>query len=331
MDAEDIQVQSSGDTDEFENHPEGDGVIIISREGKILSSNLQAEKILQLRLPRGTILDITRVFADEYLRKAEMALRDAYQKGISHSNLIAEPAIYPGIPVSLIFSISPLFNEKEEIVGAILTFRDYSVDSHQADLSNQDRMIGYDTLFEQIAEGVFTINNRWRITSFNRQAQEITGFKREEVLGKYCWDIFRSDLCRSSCPLKVTMETGIVRMDQDVRIVVKGGEQQSILVNTSVIKNRRGLVMGAVETFRPLTPTDATKEIRIGSEDYFNGIVGGSPSLKKILSQLPDIAISDATVIIEGESGTGKELVAKAIHQQQSRPVRIGQKGDTLS
>lgn len=312
-------IESAHELEDFDSLPEGDGVIIISPKGRIMSANLQAERILRMELNRGEHFDITQSVTEEYRPQAESALNEALQEGRSHSNLVAKLSLHSGMPVSLIFSINPVLDADEKITGALLTFRDTGPDGRLKDMSSQSRLIGYDTLFEQLAEGVFTINNRWRITSFNKQAQEITGFMREEVLGKYCWDIFRSDLCRSSCPLKITMETGIVRMDQDVRIVVKGGRQRSILVNTSVIKNRRGLVVGAVETFRPLTITDTAEASNTGAQKNAGELIGQSASLTKILRLLPDVAASEATVIIEGESGTGKELVAKAIHQQSPR------------
>ncbi|NDY43754.1 PAS domain-containing protein, partial [Dissulfurirhabdus thermomarina] len=45
---------------------------------------------------------------------------------------------------------------------------------------------------DSIADGVFTVNRQWRITSFNRAAEEITGWKREDALGRPCREVFRS-------------------------------------------------------------------------------------------------------------------------------------------
>ncbi len=184
---------------------------------------------------------------------------------------------------------------------------------------NENLFVGFDTLFDQMAEGVFTINSRWRITTFNRRAQEITGFSREEVLGKYCWDIFSSDLCKSNCPLKRAIETGEPCTDQDIRIAVKDNQNQSILVNTSAIRNNRNRVVGAIETFRPLTVPDNADNKTDSGTNYLNEIIGESSHIKKIRRQIPDIAATETTVIIEGEPGTGKELVARAIHQQSNR------------
>jgi len=52
---------------------------------------------------------------------------------------------------------------------------------------------------------------------------------------------------------------------------------------------------------------------------HFDDIVGESPAIKKVLSQIDQVAATDATVLIVGETGVGKELVARAIHRNSMR------------
>jgi len=63
-------------------------------------------------------------------------------------------------------------------------------------------------------------------------------------------------------------------------------------------------------------------EPEISSEDCFEGIVGNSPALRKVLEQVAIVAPTDSTVLIHGETGTGKELIARAIHNLSSRRDR---------
>jgi formate hydrogenlyase transcriptional activator len=63
-------------------------------------------------------------------------------------------------------------------------------------------------------------------------------------------------------------------------------------------------------------------EPEISSEDCFEGIVGKSPALRKVLEQVAIVAPTDSTVLIHGETGTGKELIARAIHNLSSRRDR---------
>jgi formate hydrogenlyase transcriptional activator len=60
----------------------------------------------------------------------------------------------------------------------------------------------------------------------------------------------------------------------------------------------------------------------IDSRSMFEEIVGTSPLLQALLSQVSKVAPTDSTVLITGETGTGKELVARAIHKRSQRAER---------
>lgn len=60
----------------------------------------------------------------------------------------------------------------------------------------------------------------------------------------------------------------------------------------------------------------------ISSEHCFEGIIGRSPAIQKVLEQVSIVAPTDATVLLHGETGTGKELIARAIHKLSSRRER---------
>ncbi len=51
-------------------------------------------------------------------------------------------------------------------------------------------------------------------------------------------------------------------------------------------------------------------------------IVGRSPAIRQVLSQVEQVARTDTTVLIEGETGTGKELLARAVHRMSPRKER---------
>jgi formate hydrogenlyase transcriptional activator len=60
----------------------------------------------------------------------------------------------------------------------------------------------------------------------------------------------------------------------------------------------------------------------ISAECCFEGIIGKSLAIQKVLEQVEIVAPTDSTVLLHGETGTGKELVAKAIHNLSSRRER---------
>ena len=173
----------------------------------------------------------------------------------------------------------------------------------------------YRKLFETLPEGVFSIDHKFRITSFNQSAERITGYSRDDVLGRQCWDIFQSNRCRQNCPLERALDSGETRMDQEVTTFRASGERQTLLVNVNVMRDDQGVLLGAVETFRSVNLEDVNL---IGASVWnqeVNGIIGKSKAMQAVMNRLVDVAVSEANVLISGESGTGKELIARAIHQ----------------
>ncbi|MDD2901267.1 MAG: sigma 54-interacting transcriptional regulator [Syntrophales bacterium] len=170
----------------------------------------------------------------------------------------------------------------------------------------------YSDILEHFPEGVFMVNTRWQIGYFNRMAEEITGFRKEEVMGKFCWDVFQADQCQRDCPMRITMSTGQILVDRELEITIKGGAKKIIMVNTSQLKKGENVVLGGVETFHHLTCPELEAE-KLESKPFAD-IVGVSPQMQEIIQDLPVIAASGSNVLIQGESGTGKELVARALH-----------------
>jgi PAS domain S-box-containing protein len=165
---------------------------------------------------------------------------------------------------------------------------------------------------------VFTIDKNWQITSFNRAAEVITGYTAQEAIGLYCRDIFKSVTCLETCPLRRTLATGEPVYDAEVEITAKEGRQIPITVNTALLYEVDGTVIGGVETFRDLSNVKALTEELEGRYSFHN-IIGKAKPMQALYDLLEDVAETDATVLIQGASGTGKELVARAIHYNGPR------------
>ena len=66
-------------------------------------------------------------------------------------------------------------------------------------------------------------------------------------------------------------------------------------------------------------PEEEVVEPEISDADTFGSLKGQDPKIRRLFALLADIAVTNATVIIEGETGTGKELVADEIHKHSLR------------
>jgi PAS domain S-box-containing protein len=174
------------------------------------------------------------------------------------------------------------------------------------------------TILDSLTEGVFTINPEYVITSFNQAAEKITGFSRQEAIGKRCYEVFQADICQENCALARTLKTQKNLVDLPVNILTAQGKVIPISITTSVLKDDRDRMIGGVETFRDLTMLEALRK-ELHQKYTIGDIIGKSKALQKIFAILPDVAQSDSTILIQGPSGSGKELLAKAIHELSPR------------
>ena len=247
-----------------------------------------------------------------------MAVREALESGVMRANILTQIRLASGLVLFLKYSVAPLYSEDKEIIGAVLAFHDDTLTQFWSTWSNFGLGVDPAAVFEDFDRGLFVVNYRRSITAFNRTAQELTGFRPEEVLGRYCWEVFQADRCKKACLLKATLEDGVTRKDQDVRIKDSKGRWLNLLISTSPIRNKRDVIVGGVETFQSLGVALDRRAEKIPLPGEVE-IIGHSPAMQRLLDMLPDVAASEATVVLEGESGTGKDLFAQAIHLKSPR------------
>jgi len=179
-------------------------------------------------------------------------------------------------------------------------------------------MLELKQILDSVADGVFTVDRRMRITFFNQAAERITGVSREEALGRFCHEVFRADICQSTCALRRSFETGKETVNLRVDIRGSGGRHVPISISTAVLRDEEGEIIGGVETFRDLSVEEELRK-EIARRYTWQDIVSKNHKMQELFGILPHVAESESTVLIEGESGTGKELVARAIHNLSPR------------
>jgi PAS domain S-box-containing protein len=192
-----------------------------------------------------------------------------------------------------------------------------------------------DIILDSIADGVFTVDDNWRITSFNRAAEQITGVCRDEAIGQHCKDVLKADVCEKGCILRKTIQSGKSIVNRTVHIVDAAGRRVPISISTALLKDEKGRIIGAVETFRDISVEEKLRKA-IAERYSFEDIISKNHQMHQLFDILPDVADSASTVLLEGESGTGKELFARAIHHLSPRKkqpfiaVNCGALPDTL-
>lgn len=173
-------------------------------------------------------------------------------------------------------------------------------------------------ILDSIADGVFTVDDKMQITSFNKAAERITGVARKDATGQYCFEVLRANICERTCALKCSFSTGKQIINKHVNILRADGKQIPISISTAVLRDDNGKIVGGVESFRDLSSLEELRK-EIYRTYTFEDIVSKNHRILELFDILPNIAESESSVLIQGPSGSGKELFARAIHNLSRR------------
>lgn len=185
-------------------------------------------------------------------------------------------------------------------------------------------------LLESMADGVFTLDRKGQITSWNPSIERITGYSAEEAMGQPCTLLNFTQCFQKNCPTGIA-ECGILqhgRLDgRECFLRHKEGYDVPVIKSARLVRNETGSIRGVVET---VTDLSELKKARLEAEEAsrklgeihrLDNIIGKSHAIQQVFSAIRAAAASEATILLQGESGTGKELVAGAIHHHSTRKM----------
>ncbi|CAB5148497.1 sigma-54-dependent transcriptional regulator [Olavius algarvensis associated proteobacterium Delta 3] len=173
-------------------------------------------------------------------------------------------------------------------------------------------------ILDNLKEGIIAHDLDRRVFFFNREAEQITGYSRDDVLGRDCHAAFGTPFCGERCAFCNDRPTLSEHAEYAINIITKGGETRRLEMSVSTIEDERGDVFGVLTSFRDVTDL-LSCQLRAKELTSFANIIGQDRKILNIFQQIRDLAVYDFPVHISGETGTGKELVATAIHNESRR------------
>jgi two-component system, NtrC family, response regulator HydG len=186
----------------------------------------------------------------------------------------------------------------------------------------------WEKVIDTMMEGLVVVDLTGTILSVNQSMEQMTGYSRQELIGKSC-ALIRSDSCFDPQLTEKGKYCALFQKGQLKRakcaLIKKDGSLLHVLKNAALLRDETGAVVGGVETFVDITEVVAQERVifrlrrELTREDSFHGILGKSPTMRQLFNLITSAAQSEAPVVITGESGTGKELVAAAIHRLSNR------------
>ncbi|MCB2182043.1 MAG: sigma 54-interacting transcriptional regulator [Desulfobulbaceae bacterium] len=285
-----------------------DGVFTVDRNWKVTSFNKAAESITGWTQKEVMGKSCSSIFHSNICGN-DCVLAQSVKKGkkITDRPIFIKKKDGSTIPVNI--SAAPFLDHEGKVIGGIETFRDIT------------SIIRNDLIVDSVADGVFSVDKNWKITSFNRAAEKITGWTSEQALGKSCSDIFHSSICGKNCAIAQCLYTGKTISNRSITITNATGEKIPISISAAPLIDPDGNIIGGVETFRDLTAITSLRK-QLTQSYNFDAILSKNAAMQRIFKILPDIAKSPSTVLILGESGTGKELVARALYNESTRSTK---------
>lgn len=184
-------------------------------------------------------------------------------------------------------------------------------------------------ILDNLMEGIIAHDRERKILFFNRAAEKITGFSREDVIGRDCHVVFGNPFCGAKCSFCFQAPDSLTHHTYSINTTTKTGETRHIEMSVTGMYDEAGSFVGVLAAFRDMTDM-ISLQLRLGEMTSFSGIIGRDRKMLDIFDQIRNLAATDYPVHITGETGTGKELVAAAIHNESPRaggpfvPVNCG-------
>ncbi len=119
--------------------------------------------------------------------------------------------------------------------------------------TTQDKVVLYDQLqntFDDLKIGVFTVDSNRKLTSLNRTTEQFTGYTEKEVLGKYCYQVFKNNLCYGDCKFHEAVEAEQKSLRFSLEFINRQNEKQLITKIVTPLYDVNEKLEGCMEIFQ---------------------------------------------------------------------------------
>jgi len=174
-------------------------------------------------------------------------------------------------------------------------------------------------VYRVIPSAIFTVDTDRKITSWNDMAEQVTGYRREEVLGKPC-SIFALYPCTETCGVySAAVPKPIQARECEIR--TKDGEIRTIVKNADLLRDPEGNIIGAVESFDDITDRKAVENQLRTERDKFQGIISALDQGMHILNE--DFVIEYQNEVLKRDFGDRLGSKCYEIYKQRDTPCEV--------
>jgi PAS domain S-box-containing protein len=206
----------------------------------------------------------------------------------------------------------------------------------EAQVREREQKLG--RLVGSAMDAIIEVDQHLQVTQMNPAAEKVFGCAAAEAAGRTFTHFLTADSREKLARLIIDLDT---RPDGQRYLWIPGGlaatndhggsfQTEATLSRfdlerepfyTLILRNVNERLEAEQKIHSLTVETEYLRE-EISSLVGADEIIGGSEALRKVLADVKEVAVTDATVLILGETGTGKELIAHAIHRSSRRRDR---------
>jgi diguanylate cyclase (GGDEF)-like protein/PAS domain S-box-containing protein len=216
-------------------------------------------------------IDIAISFVEREEQRLRAIMESEASSGEEKFQALQDLAYLSGVVVR---ELADMHSASGRVSGTAETATDVAAKSEPADLQSAKRPARkgrsatqpkakatsfHQDVCDNLSEGVYFVDKGRKITYWNRGAKNLSGFERDEAVGKHCFDNFLNHvdaegrpLCQLGCPLSATLKDGQAR-EAEVFLRHKTGHRVPVAVRVSPVVDSSGKLIGAVEVFSSLS------------------------------------------------------------------------------
>ncbi|TWI59672.1 sigma-54 interaction domain-containing protein [Halalkalibacter nanhaiisediminis] len=217
---------------------------------------------------------------------------------------------------------TPLYQDGK-LIGAVSVIQDISQMEHYRSLLRQmEKIIEFST------DGIYVVDKEGITLTVNSAYEELSGFKREELIGHHMSDLMKQGYFDQSVSLLV------LRDKKRISILQRIGKQKDVMVTGNPVFDEDGDIQMVVTSVRDITQlNDLTNELKkaksfsqmsqnrytFSTDGSDEKVIFQSVQMKEIIDKVKQIASFPTSVLLSGPSGAGKEVIANLVHQLSDR------------
>ena len=198
--------------------------------------------------------------------KSLLATSDQQEKLVEKGNIEfvgSRSKIWLGVPLTIVnkvigvVAVQSYTNEKaynkadQEVLEIISNQISLAIERKKTTEQVKEEKDYAERILTTIPSALFTVDKDENVTSWNKKAEEITGYKAEELIGNHCTK-FAMFPCREKCGL---YDETIIKpiTNKECTIEIKGGKVLTIMKNVDYLRDSDGNIIGGIESFEDIS------------------------------------------------------------------------------